>query len=69
MILKGKTLKGKNRIREHGEVWFIEFEADTVQFDPRPGPWALIFPKGPINMDASRWIHLTDDKDFEVVKE
>lgn len=68
MILKGKSLKGKNRIREHGEFWFIEFTADKVQFDPRPGPWALVIPKGPAHREHSRWIHLTDDKDFEVIE-
>ena len=67
MILKGKSLKGKNRIREHGEFWFIEFEADTVLFDPRPGPWALVIPGSWANREHSRWIHLKADKDFIVV--
>jgi len=68
MILKGKSLKGKNRIREHGEFWFIEFEADTVLFDPRPGPWALVAPCRSDNPDLhSRWIHLKEDKDFIVI--
>ena len=67
MILKGKSLKGKNRIREHGEFWFVEVEADTVLFDPRPGPWALVVPGGPANREHSRWIHLKEDKDFIVV--
>lgn len=29
MILKGKTLKGKNRIKEHGENWKI-IKADKI---------------------------------------
>jgi len=66
--LKGKSLKGKNRIREHGEWWTIEFEADTVLFDPRPGPWALVSPCRSDDPDLhSRWIHLKEDKDFIVI--
>lgn len=37
MILKGKTQKGKNRIREHGDTWHLARKADSVQFDARPG--------------------------------
>lgn len=64
LILTGKTQKGKNRIRELGTLWQIVRTADTVLFDTRKGPWALVKPIG--QPDKSRWIHWTDDKDFVV---
>lgn len=65
MKLKGKTQKGKNRIRECGDVWFLERTADSVLFDPRPGPWGLVTPES--NKEKSRWIHMIHDTDFEIV--
>lgn len=65
MKLKGKTQKGKNRIRENGDEWFLERTADSVMFDPRPGPWGLFAPKN--NSEKSRWIHLFHDHDFEIL--
>ena len=68
MKLRGKSLKGKNSIREHGEFWTLEFEADTVIFDSRPGPWALVSPCRSDDPDGhSRWIHLKEDRDFTVI--
>ena len=66
MILKGKSLKGKNRIRELGEWWDLERTADSVLFDPRPGPWGLVHPMG--IREKSRWIHLTHDADFDIIE-
>ena len=34
LTLKGRTNKGKNRIREHGEVWeVLEWESPTSKHD------------------------------------
>lgn len=66
MILKGKTLKGKNRIRELGAEWDIVTTANTVLFDARPGPWLAIAPRS--NPDAWRWIHAHHDDNFEIVE-
>ena len=67
MIVEGKTLKGKNRIRELGNEWLLIRTAETVHFAQRPGPWGLVFPaKG--TQDQSRWIHLHDDPDFNIIK-
>jgi hypothetical protein len=67
LILKGKTLKGKNRIREQGEVWDIITTADSVLFDSRPGPWLLVVPAN-TSFEKARWIHAAHDHDFEIIR-
>jgi hypothetical protein len=66
MKLRGKTHKGKNRIRELGSEWFLIRKSARVLFDSRSGSWWLIQPVG-ASEEKSRWIHSTADKDFEVV--
>ena len=67
--LKGITQKGKNRIRENGDIWVILAETQTVLFAPNEsGPWLFISPP---NCDqthkSARWIRSHSDKDFELV--
>ncbi len=66
--LKGKTQKGKNRVREHGEMWVVFAECETVLFAPsKKGPWLFLSPLGKNQDDkASRWVKSTDDVDFDV---
>lgn len=66
MILVGKTLRGKNRIRELGSEWILIRKSAQVLFDKRPGPWWLVAPVGHDADEKSRWIHSTHDVDFEV---
>lgn len=71
--LKGKSQKGKNRIREHGDRWTVLAECNRVLFAPNvTGPWLFVSPNpsGPgMGQDdkASRWIRATDDADFDMV--
>lgn len=68
LTLKGKTLKGKNRIRELGDQWIVCLYRDAVSFSPirRPGGgWLLIAPLA--NSEMVRWILLNDDPDFKVL--
>ena len=58
--LRGKTLKGKNRVREHGTRAEILKGGDIMPFSLRPGPWFLIRHGSDL-----RWIHGTDDTDFD----
>lgn len=67
MKLSGKTLKGKNRIREHGNEWLLIKTSEKVLFAQRSGPWGLVYPTKS-GLDHSRWIHLHDDDDFEITK-
>ena len=70
--LVGKTLHGKNRVREAltkmcGNTWEIVEQKDKVLFSPEPGPWVKIRPTDidpQIADTLVRWIHLEDDKDF-----
>lgn len=57
--LIGKTIKGKNKIREKGKFASIKQETQTVYFSAREGPWIYIIPH-------NRWIHKIDDNDFIV---
>ncbi len=69
ITLKGKSQKGKNRVREHGETWFVNAETDRVLFDKsRAGPWLYVVPNGRAHDDkAGRWVHGTADNDFTVM--
>lgn len=70
--LKGKTQKGKNRIREWGETWKVTAKNESVLFSNERGPWASVIPidiptenqKSPVM--GLRWINLRSDEDFEV---
>jgi hypothetical protein len=67
--LVGKTMKGKNRIREAAtNIWEIVSIKETIAFDPTcAGKWLLVTPKGQSAFSKkSRWVHLTADKDFDV---
>ena len=67
--LKGKSQKGKNRVREQGELWSVFAETDRVLFSAgKVGPWLFIAPAGKNQDDkSSRWIHATNDLDFDVI--
>ena len=66
----GVSQKGKNRIRQHGDIWVVLAETDRVLFSPsQPGPWLFIAPPGMGQTDApSRWMHLHNDPTFGLVK-
>ena len=59
--LIGKTVKGKNRIREHGKFAKITQESKRVFFTYKEGPWFYIKPH-------ERWVHANDDPDFTIKK-
>ena len=59
IILKGKTLHGKNRVREHGERW-RKLNATSPL---RKGEIAIESLK---TGGGARWVHPTNDPDFEV---
>ncbi len=63
--LEGQTLLGKNRIREHGAVWKVVKQKDTVGFSSARGPWFLI---EAINTGYGRWVHADYDEDFKISK-
>lgn len=67
--LKGKSQKGKNRIREQGETWFVFAETNKVLFNPSVGPWLFVSPEGMTqNHKASRWVHGLTDVDFDIIQ-
>lgn len=64
MKLRGRTNKGKNRIRELGEDWILVKESETVSFSSERG-WLMVQPV--TNPDKGRWILAKNDPDFEIV--
>ena len=67
MKLQAKTLKGKNRIKELGDEWWLIKTSDTVAFAQRNGPWGYVRPAKKGGQNHERWIHLIDDHDFDIV--
>lgn len=70
--LVGKTLKGKNRVRELGEMWLLDKAVDSVGFSTEAGSWLFVFPLTcrtncrSTLCNHTRWVHLTNDFDFIV---
>ncbi len=66
--LTGKTLKGRNRIREAGtsSVEVVK-SMENPAFAPGTGTWFLVrFEGRPSKLN--RWIHLTADPEFHVIE-
>lgn len=64
--LKAKSQKGRNRIREHGELWKLVMTQQRVLFSDLAGPWHLVdSTKNPM---YGRWIHETEDAHFTIVE-
>lgn len=78
--LISKTHKGKNKLREIADRcnltkvehirWLELGRSNTVVFSDKQGPWLRLVP---ICADAEqtkfmRWVHLTEDENFEVIK-
>ena len=65
VVIKGKTLKGKNKIREAGtDEWVVIDESETVQFSSEKN-WIHILPNCKAKK-LSRWIQRNNDKNFEL---
>lgn len=62
--LKGRSLKGKNRVREWGTVWVVK---PLLRFPPNLDLIAVVA-ENDKKMTSLRWIHPKHDVDFEVVK-
>lgn len=72
MKLRGKTKKGRERIKRDGaDGWFLIRTVDHVLFTTEKGPWLFISkgcPRCAGTDNTSRWIHETRDPDFEIVE-
>lgn len=65
VLVEPISQKGKNRIREQGNTFFVQKKEDTVPFSPKTGPWFLLGAKNP---NHGRWVHLTDDSVWKIVE-
>lgn len=60
--LRGKTLKGKNRVHERGDTWIVKNISEGT-------PWiekGMLFIE-PWSGGDSRWIKPTNDPHFEII--
>ena len=67
--LKGKTSKGKNRIREHGELW-NQITLDEIGLVSSRNPHLIDRSIQPIRSHLTgewRWFDFHIDKDFEII--
>lgn len=56
--LAGKTLRGKNRVREHGEVWTVR-DRGRVFFDGKESEWLLVEAG-----NGKMWVKVSNDFNF-----
>ena len=67
MLLAPKTKFGLRILEMYGNEWVLIRKYDSYYASKRPGPWGKIQP-----VDGSefgeRWIHLTDDQHFVIVR-
>lgn len=63
--VRGKSQKGKNRVRERGEVWRLVKTAESVLFSSERGPWLLL---ESLDGKSMRWMQAKNDDDFEQVE-
>ena len=63
--LTSKTIKAKTLIKQHGPVWRVLQEADSLLFSDKRG-WLLVSPLNGTDAVLSRWVHKTDDFNFGV---
>lgn len=70
ITLVGVSRKGKNRINELGNEWWVILHRDCVSFsvqDRLPfGGWLLIAPVE--NTEKIRWIRRNEDPDFLIIR-
>ncbi len=73
VILQGKTRRGKNRIREHGDRWTVDRVSESVMgLGGAPG-LLLSVPKCECSTCEKwgpdwRWIRQTNDPNFEILR-
>ena len=68
VVIKGKTLKGKNKIKEAGtDKWVVIDESETVLFSTEKN-WIHILPNCKAKK-LSRWIQRNNYINFTVKKE
>jgi len=73
VVLQGKTRKGKNRVREHGDRWSVAREDESVMcLDDNPGLLLKVLNCKCLGCKKwgpdSRWIRQINDVDFEILR-
>lgn len=61
--LTGITRKGKQRVKQHGEIWKVRKEMADVLWSKKKGPWLLI---DSLDGKDTRAVNERADTNFEV---
>ena len=61
VVLKGKSRHGKNRVQQHGSLWFVE---QFAKFRRQDAVWLRSENKTDKGGFDGRWVLLRDDPDF-----
>ncbi len=62
--LKGISGHGKNRIREHGDVWLVQMVwTNKIMLRSKD----LTFKSGKDMIFDGRWVNIPTDKNFEII--
>lgn len=70
--LTARTNRGKQLLRQHGDVWLVDLTANVVLFSNMRGPWLFLIPpteasRSTVCSDAGRWVNSLNDFHFEVM--
>jgi hypothetical protein len=61
LTVRGKSNKGKNRVRECGDTWVVVAKGNPACLDKKAGVRLLAL------SGQTRWMAIEDDRDFEVI--
>ena len=61
--VKGKSSKGRNRVKEHGDLWEVTNTSNAVCCDGKLSHFAKSVQTG-----YTRWFAVEDDSDFEILE-
>jgi hypothetical protein len=68
LVLRGKSQKGKNRIRELGNLWVVDRITESVRFPTTgTGPFLMIHPVDGDFDKHARWVATRNDPDFQIL--
>ena len=69
LVVEPKSDLGKELIEHYGTKWVVQNEQTKAAFNPNPGPWYLVAPKGHEHTKKnSRWVAYLSDRDFRIIK-
>ena len=69
VILKAKSKRGKQIIKDAGNIWIVINGPKNTIFDTHDNNWVFIYPESK-KIDQkyfARWVNLKNDRNFKVI--